>query len=237
MERGAARKLAIATLADVGLGSAQAERYPAELSGGMQKRVGLARAIAAEPEILFFDEPTTGLDPIMGEVINDLIVDCVRRLGATALTITHDMASARRIADRVAMIHAGRIVWCGPAEAVENSGNAVVDQFVHGRADGRSGRPRARPEPAGPARIAGGIENGPSGQPPCLPGMRRRLRQVERQVRFLRRMEHGDRGTTPPRRAARARCPAGRGGRVRSARRRRGRGAATRQRHRRVRTG
>ena len=131
-----AREAAIATLSHVGLGGAQADRYPDELSSGMQKRVGLARAIAAAPEILFFDEPTTGLDPIMGDVIDDLIVECVRGLGATALTITHDMASARRIADRIAMIHAGRIVWTGPAAAVEDSGNEVVDQFVHGRTDG-----------------------------------------------------------------------------------------------------
>ena len=136
MDRRAARDAAIATLSQVGLGRAQADRYPAELSGGMQKRVGLARAIAAEPEILFFDEPTTGLDPIMGEVIDELIVNCVRGLGATALTITHDMASARRIADRIAMIHDGRIIWAGPAEAVEKSGDPAVDQFIHGRTEG-----------------------------------------------------------------------------------------------------
>ena len=136
MDQGEAREAAIVKLSHVGLGRAQADRYPAELSGGMQKRVGLARAIATGPEILFFDEPTTGLDPIMGEVINDLIVECVRGLGATALTITHDIASARRIADRIAMIHAGRIVWSGPPAAVENSGHEVVDQFVHGRTDG-----------------------------------------------------------------------------------------------------
>ena len=136
MPRRDARDAALAKLAQVGLGRAQADRYPAELSGGMQKRVGLARAIAAEPEILFFDEPTTGLDPIMGDVINDLIVECVRGLGATALTITHDMASARKIADRIAMIHAGKIIWAGTAETVGNSGNAAVDQFIHGRTEG-----------------------------------------------------------------------------------------------------
>lgn len=136
MDRRAARDAAIATLAQVGLGRAQADRYPAELSGGMQKRVGLARAIAAEPEILFFDEPTTGLDPIMGDVIDELIVNCVRGLGATALTITHDMASARRIADRIAMIHDGRIIWAGPAEAVGESGDPAVHQFIHGRTEG-----------------------------------------------------------------------------------------------------
>ena len=136
MPRREARETALAKLAQVGLGRAQADRYPAELSGGMQKRVGLARAIATGPQILFFDEPTTGLDPIMGDVINELIVDCVDGLGATALTITHDMASARRIADRIAMIHGGRIIWAGPAGDVEESGNAAVDQFIHGRTEG-----------------------------------------------------------------------------------------------------
>ena len=109
---------------------------PAELSGGMQKRVALARAIAAEPEILFFDEPTTGLDPIMADVINRLIVDCVRGLGATAISITHDMVSARKIADRIAMLHNGRIIWQGPAAEIDRTDNPVVDQFVNGRAEG-----------------------------------------------------------------------------------------------------
>jgi len=122
-------------LAAVGLAGIEA-LLPAELSGGMRKRVGLARAIATEPEILFFDEPTTGLDPIMGDVINDLIVECVGGLGATALTITHDMASARKIADRIAMIYQGKIVWAGPVARVDDSGNAVVDQFIHGRTEG-----------------------------------------------------------------------------------------------------
>ena len=112
------------------------ELSPAELSGGMQKRVALARAIAAEPEIIFFDEPTTGLDPIMADVINELIVKCVRELGATAISITHDMASARKIADRIAMIHKGKIVWHGPAGEIDHSGNPYVDQFIHGRAEG-----------------------------------------------------------------------------------------------------
>ena len=97
---------------------------------------GLARAIAADPEIIFFDEPTTGLDPIMADVINNLIVDCVKRLGATTISITHDMVSARKIADRIAMIHKGEIVWQGPARAVDTSGNPYVDQFIHGRAEG-----------------------------------------------------------------------------------------------------
>jgi phospholipid/cholesterol/gamma-HCH transport system ATP-binding protein len=131
-----AKEIAVDKLAQVGLGPDVAALTPAELSGGMQKRVGLARAIAAEPEIIFFDEPTTGLDPIMADVINDLIVKCRRDLGATTLSITHDMASARKIADRIAMIHEGRIIWAGPAAQVDESGNAYVDQFVHGRADG-----------------------------------------------------------------------------------------------------
>lgn len=131
-----AREIAIETLRSVGLQPDVADLSPAELSGGMQKRVGLARAIATEPEIIFFDEPTTGLDPIMADVINDLIVQCVKNLGATALSITHDMASARKIADRVAMLYQGRLIWVGPAGEVLDSGNAYVDQFVHGRADG-----------------------------------------------------------------------------------------------------
>ena len=136
MDRRAARQVAIAKLGAVGLGPEVGELWPSELSGGMQKRVGLARAIATEPEIIFFDEPTTGLDPIMGDVINDLIITCREQLGATTLSITHDLASARKIADRVAMIHQGRIVWSGPVEEIDRSGNAFVDQFIHGRAEG-----------------------------------------------------------------------------------------------------
>lgn len=132
----AMRDKAIATLARVGLGSDIADLRPAELSGGMQKRVALARAIAAEPEILFFDEPTTGLDPIMADLINALIRDQVTAMGATALTITHDMASARKIADRVAMLHKGAIIWHGPVGRLDDSGNAHVDQFVRGSATG-----------------------------------------------------------------------------------------------------
>ncbi len=123
-------------LARVGLGAAVGELSPAELSGGMRKRVGLARAIASEPKIIFFDEPTAGLDPIMGNVINDLIVKRVKELGATALSITHDMASARKIADRIAMIYKGTIIWDGPVGDVEHTANAHVDQFIHGRAEG-----------------------------------------------------------------------------------------------------
>lgn len=136
MDRREAREVAIAKLGAVGLGPEVGELWPSELSGGMQKRVGLARAIATEPEIIFFDEPTTGLDPIMGDVINDLIITCREQLGATTLSITHDLASARKIADRVAMIHQGRIVWSGPVAEIDRSGNAFVDQFIHGRAEG-----------------------------------------------------------------------------------------------------
>ncbi|MCA0432321.1 MAG: ATP-binding cassette domain-containing protein [Proteobacteria bacterium] len=136
MARGRAKDIAIEKLAQVGLGADVGALYPAELSGGMQKRVALARAIAADPEIIFFDEPTTGLDPIMADVINDLIVDCVKRLGATTISITHDMASARKIADDIAMIYRGQIIWSGPANTIDRSGNDYVDQFIHGRADG-----------------------------------------------------------------------------------------------------
>jgi phospholipid/cholesterol/gamma-HCH transport system ATP-binding protein len=123
-------------LAQVGLAASVGELSPAELSGGMQKRVALARAIAAQPNILFFDEPTTGLDPIMGAVIDGLIVDCVKKLGSTAIAITHDMLSARRIGDRAAMLNKGRIIWEGEATALMDSGNAMVDQFTHGRREG-----------------------------------------------------------------------------------------------------
>jgi phospholipid/cholesterol/gamma-HCH transport system ATP-binding protein len=136
LPRKQARERALATLGAVGLAPAVADLFPAELSGGMQKRVGLARAIATRPEIIFFDEPTTGLDPIMADVINDLIVKCVDDLGATAVSITHDMASARKIAHRIAMIHQGRIVWHGPVDRIDDSGNPMVDQFIHGRATG-----------------------------------------------------------------------------------------------------
>jgi phospholipid/cholesterol/gamma-HCH transport system ATP-binding protein len=131
-----ARDRAAEILALVGLAETVGGLSPAELSGGMQKRVALARVIAAQPDIMFFDEPTTGLDPIMGAVIDDLIVDCVKRLGSTAVAITHDIASARRIGDRAAMIHRGRIIWSGPASALMESGNPAVDQFTHGRREG-----------------------------------------------------------------------------------------------------
>jgi phospholipid/cholesterol/gamma-HCH transport system ATP-binding protein len=136
MHRNRAKEIALQKLAAVGLGPEVGELAPAELSGGMQKRVALARAIAAEPEIIIFDEPTTGLDPIMSDIINNLIVKCVRDLGASAISITHDMASAHKIADRIAMLYKGRIIWNGPASGIDRSGNAYVDQFIHGRADG-----------------------------------------------------------------------------------------------------
>ena len=131
-----AREIAISKLRRVGLKAETADLYPAELSGGMQKRVGLARAIAAEPEIIFFDEPTTGLDPIMAGVINDLIREIVVEMGATAMTITHDMSSVRAIADRVAMLHDGTIRWTGPVSGMSESGDPYLDQFIHGRAEG-----------------------------------------------------------------------------------------------------
>ena len=130
------RAAAIDNLARVGLGADVADLRPSELSGGMQKRVALARALAPRPEIIFFDEPTTGLDPIMASVINDLIVELVKDLKNTALTITHDMASVRKVADRVAMLHAGRIVWHGQREGIDATGNPYVYQFVNGRAEG-----------------------------------------------------------------------------------------------------
>ncbi|WP_413221816.1 ABC transporter ATP-binding protein [Tritonibacter mobilis] len=131
-----AREIAIEKLRRVGLKADVADRLPAELSGGMQKRVGLARAIAADPEIIFFDEPTTGLDPIMSGVINDLIREIVVEMGATAMTITHDMTSVRAIADNVAMLHGGKIRWTGPVAEMDQSGDPYVEQFISGSAEG-----------------------------------------------------------------------------------------------------
>jgi phospholipid/cholesterol/gamma-HCH transport system ATP-binding protein len=131
-----AKDIAIEKLGKVGLGPDVAMLSPAELSGGMQKRVGLARAIAADPEIIFFDEPTTGLDPIMADVINDLIINTVKDVGATTLSITHDMVSARKIANRIAMLYRGKIIWQGPTAEIDSSGNPYVEQFIHGRAEG-----------------------------------------------------------------------------------------------------
>ncbi len=131
-----AREIAIDKLRRVGLRAKVADLYPSELSGGMQKRVGLARAIAADPEIIFFDEPTTGLDPIMSGVINDLIREIVTEMGATAMTITHDMSSVRAIADNVAMLHDGVIQWTGPVAQMDSSGDPYVEQFISGSAEG-----------------------------------------------------------------------------------------------------
>lgn len=136
VQRKAAKARAIEALGRVGLAPDVAGLYPNELSGGMQKRAGLARAVVARPDLIFFDEPTTGLDPINADVINNLIVEQVKRLGCTAVSITHDLASARKIGDEVAMLHKGKIVWRGPSASLDNSGNPYVDQFVHGRAEG-----------------------------------------------------------------------------------------------------
>lgn len=136
LTRKQAKELAVEKLRQVGLQPETADLMPSELSGGMQKRVGLARAIAADPEIIFFDEPTTGLDPIMADVINDLIVKCREEVGASTLSITHDMASVRKIADRVAMLYQGKIIWDGDVKKLDTSGNEYVDQFVHGKAEG-----------------------------------------------------------------------------------------------------
>lgn len=131
-----AREIAIQKLRAVGLNEKVADLFPSELSGGMQKRASLARAIAVNPEIIFFDEPTTGLDPIMADVINDLIIKVSKEIGATAITITHDMQSARKIADKVAMLYEGKIIWTGDVKEMDSSNNAYLDQFIHGRAEG-----------------------------------------------------------------------------------------------------
>lgn len=136
MKRSDAKERAIDTLKQVRLGSDVANRTPAEISGGMQKRVGLARAIVSKPDLIFFDEPTTGLDPITADAINDLILEQTKALGAAAVSITHDMASARKIADEIAFLFEGKIIWRGPAGTIDDSGNEYVDQFVHGRAEG-----------------------------------------------------------------------------------------------------
>ncbi len=131
-----AKAEAVRVLRSVGLASDVADLSPSELSGGMQKRVGLARAIASKPEIIFFDEPTTGLDPIMSDVINNLIIKSVKELGATALSITHDMTSARKIADRIAMLYKGKIVWEGTVKEMDKTDNPYVCQFINGCSDG-----------------------------------------------------------------------------------------------------
>ena len=136
LSRRDAKERAVETLKQVRLGADVADRYPAEVSGGMQKRVGLARAIITKPDLIFFDEPTTGLDPITADAINDLIVEQTKALGAAAVSITHDMPSARKIADEIAFLYEGKILWRGPASTIDDSGNEYVDQFVHGRAEG-----------------------------------------------------------------------------------------------------
>ncbi len=136
IDKDLARQTALEKLKAVGLSAKTADLFPSELSGGMQKRASLARAIAANPEIIFFDEPTTGLDPIMADVINDLIIANSKELGATTITITHDMASAKKIADKIAMLYEGKIIWFGDVKDMYNSGNEYLDQFIHGRASG-----------------------------------------------------------------------------------------------------
>ena len=136
MDKRLAKNEAIRVLRSVGLAPDVADLSPSELSGGMQKRVGLARAIASRPEIIFFDEPTTGLDPIMADVIDDLIIESVKGLGATALTITHDMASARKIADKIAMLYKGKIIWQGTVKDMDKTDNPYVQQFIHGCSQG-----------------------------------------------------------------------------------------------------
>lgn len=131
-----AKIVAIKVLRQVGLGEDIADLYPSELSGGMQKRVGLARAVITRPEIIFFDEPTTGLDPIMADVINDLIIESAKDLGATTLTITHDMASARKIADKIAMLYQGKIIWYGTVKELDKTDNPYVRQFIKGSSKG-----------------------------------------------------------------------------------------------------
>jgi phospholipid/cholesterol/gamma-HCH transport system ATP-binding protein len=136
MGRKEARKIAEQKIMQVGMDKNVADLFPAELSGGMQKRISLARAIATNPEIIFFDEPTTGLDPIMSDVINNLIIKCSKELKATTISITHDMNSAVKIADKMAMIYEGELIWQGSPDDIYKSGNDYVDQFVHGKADG-----------------------------------------------------------------------------------------------------
>ncbi len=136
VDKKTAKKVAVKVLRQVGLAPDVADLSPSELSGGMQKRVGLARAIATKSEIIFFDEPTTGLDPIMSDVINDLIIESVKDLGATGLTITHDMASARKIADKIAMLYKGKIIWQGTVKEMDQTDNPYVRQFINGSSQG-----------------------------------------------------------------------------------------------------
>ncbi|MFN7953090.1 MAG: ABC transporter ATP-binding protein [bacterium] len=129
------RAIAIEKLRQVGLTQVE-DMMPADLSGGMKKRVGLARAIAMDPEFLFYDEPTTGLDPIMADVINELIVGLNHGLAVTSIAITHDMASAYKIADRIAMLYQGKIHFVGTPDEIRATPDAIVQQFIQGRAEG-----------------------------------------------------------------------------------------------------
>ena len=136
MSKEDAKKIALEKIDAVELSAKVADLYPAELSGGMQKRVALARAIATNPDIIFFDEPTTGLDPIVSGKINALISKCVKELGATAITITHDMHSLRAIADRVGLLFEGKLIWTGTVADMDKTDNLHVQQFIHGNPDG-----------------------------------------------------------------------------------------------------
>ncbi|WP_316354334.1 ABC transporter ATP-binding protein [Candidatus Trichorickettsia mobilis] len=130
------QSMAVDKLESVGLSEKILNFYPAELSGGMQKRVALARAICSNPEIIFFDEPTTGLDPIMANIINELIIKVRAELGATTITITHDLNSAAIIANDVALIYQGKIIWYGSKEEMEDADDPYLHQFVHGLTEG-----------------------------------------------------------------------------------------------------
>jgi len=132
MDKNKARKIAMEKLEAVDLDDKVADIYPAELSGGMQKRVALARAIATNPKVIFFDEPTTGLDPIVSGTINDLIRRCVKDIGASALSITHDMHSLRIITDRVGLLFKGTLVWTGKTSSMDRTKNPYVKQFING---------------------------------------------------------------------------------------------------------
>jgi len=129
------KAIAVEKLRLVGLRDVQ-DLMPSELSGGMRKRVSLARAIAMEPEILLYDEPTTGLDPIMADVINDLIAQMRKKLRVTSIAITHDMVSAYKIADRIAMLYEGEIIEVGTPQQNKESSNPIVQQFIRGKAKG-----------------------------------------------------------------------------------------------------
>ena len=130
MNRKKAKDIAIEKLSIVDLDESIADLSPAELSGGMQKRVSLARAICLNPEIIFFDEPTTGLDPITSETINNLIVKTVKIVGATAITITHDIHSARVISDRIVLLNEGKICWEGDKNTIDTTNNELVRKFL-----------------------------------------------------------------------------------------------------------